>query len=94
MILQDIKLAIIGLGYVGLPLAVEFGKLRAIVGFDTEARRRVKSAAAAVGSGVQYKMETARPERIIISCRCAFTHVTRPGASASTARGSARSERE
>lgn len=32
--LQDINLAIIGLGYVGLPLAVEFGKKRTIVGFD------------------------------------------------------------
>jgi len=28
------KIAIIGLGYVGLPLAVEFGKARAVVGFD------------------------------------------------------------
>lgn len=28
------KIAIIGLGYVGLPLAVEFGKLRAVLGFD------------------------------------------------------------
>ena len=28
------KLAVIGLGYVGLPLAVEFGKRRAVVGFD------------------------------------------------------------
>ncbi|MEL7559368.1 MULTISPECIES: Vi polysaccharide biosynthesis UDP-N-acetylglucosamine C-6 dehydrogenase TviB [Stutzerimonas stutzeri subgroup] len=32
--LQEIKLAVIGLGYVGLPLAVEFGKHRAVVGFD------------------------------------------------------------
>jgi UDP-N-acetyl-D-galactosamine dehydrogenase len=32
--LEDIKLAIIGLGYVGLPLAVEFGKHRAVTGFD------------------------------------------------------------
>ncbi len=31
---QDIKLAVIGLGYVGLPLAVEFGKHRPVVGFD------------------------------------------------------------
>lgn len=29
-----IKLAVIGLGYVGLPLAVEFGKKRSVVGFD------------------------------------------------------------
>lgn len=28
------KIAIIGLGYVGLPLAVEFGKTRPVVGFD------------------------------------------------------------
>lgn len=29
-----LKLAIIGLGYVGLPLAIEFGKKRTVVGFD------------------------------------------------------------
>jgi UDP-N-acetyl-D-galactosamine dehydrogenase len=28
------KISIIGLGYVGLPLAVEFGKIRAVLGFD------------------------------------------------------------
>ncbi|WP_136475075.1 Vi polysaccharide biosynthesis UDP-N-acetylglucosamine C-6 dehydrogenase TviB [Pseudomonas sp. DG56-2] len=32
--LKDIKLAVIGLGYVGLPLAVEFGKQRSVIGFD------------------------------------------------------------
>lgn len=32
--LSEINLAVIGLGYVGLPLAVEFGKKRAVVGFD------------------------------------------------------------
>jgi UDP-N-acetyl-D-glucosamine/UDP-N-acetyl-D-galactosamine dehydrogenase len=31
---QAIKLGIIGLGYVGLPLAVEFGKKRSVIGFD------------------------------------------------------------
>jgi UDP-N-acetyl-D-galactosamine dehydrogenase len=39
MNLQDIKLAIIGLGYVGLPLAVEFGKQRSVVGFDINRKR-------------------------------------------------------
>jgi len=39
MKLQDIKLAIIGLGYVGLPLAVEFGRKRPVVGFDINQRR-------------------------------------------------------
>ena len=32
--MSDLKLAIIGLGYVGLPLAIEFGKNRLVVGFD------------------------------------------------------------
>jgi UDP-N-acetyl-D-galactosamine dehydrogenase len=36
---SDIKLAIIGLGYVGLPLAVEFAKQRQVVGFDINASR-------------------------------------------------------
>ena len=39
MQLQDIKLAVIGLGYVGLPLAVEFGRKRSVVGFDINQRR-------------------------------------------------------
>lgn len=37
--LDEIKLAIIGLGYVGLPLAVEFGKQRSVVGFDINQQR-------------------------------------------------------
>ncbi|PIE07105.1 MAG: Vi polysaccharide biosynthesis UDP-N-acetylglucosamine C-6 dehydrogenase TviB [Rhodobacterales bacterium] len=32
-------IAIIGLGYVGLPLAVEFGKRRAVIGFDLKPER-------------------------------------------------------
>jgi len=37
--LSEIRLAIIGLGYVGLPLAVEFGKKRLVVGFDVNPKR-------------------------------------------------------
>ncbi|HEY8096708.1 MAG TPA: Vi polysaccharide biosynthesis UDP-N-acetylglucosamine C-6 dehydrogenase TviB, partial [Methylobacter sp.] len=37
--LSNIKLAVIGLGYVGLPLAVEFAKHRRVVGFDINAAR-------------------------------------------------------
>ena len=39
--LSEIKLAIIGLGYVGLPLAVAFGRKFAVIGFDIS-RTRVK----------------------------------------------------
>ena len=36
---NDAPIAVIGLGYVGLPLAVEFGKQRKVVGFDINAAR-------------------------------------------------------
>lgn len=37
--LADLKVAIIGLGYVGLPLAVEFGRVRPVIGFDIDGGR-------------------------------------------------------
>ncbi|SFZ82306.1 UDP-N-acetyl-D-galactosamine dehydrogenase [Devosia enhydra] len=37
--LDDLKLAIIGLGYVGLPLAAAFGGVRPVIGFDINAAR-------------------------------------------------------
>ena len=33
------KIAVIGLGYVGLPLAVEFGKVRDVLGYDIDRKR-------------------------------------------------------
>ena len=36
---STLPLAVIGLGYVGLPLAVEFGRHRPVLGFDINARR-------------------------------------------------------
>lgn len=35
----NIKLAVIGLGYVGLPLSIEFAKKYDVVGFDTKVSR-------------------------------------------------------
>ncbi len=37
--INNLKIAVIGLGYVGLPLAVEFGKNRSVVGFDINPAR-------------------------------------------------------
>ncbi|QJF51818.1 Vi polysaccharide biosynthesis UDP-N-acetylglucosamine C-6 dehydrogenase TviB [Roseobacter ponti] len=37
--LNDLKPAVIGLGYVGLPVAVEFGRTRTVTGFDINAGR-------------------------------------------------------
>jgi len=36
---KDLRLAIIGLGYVGLPLALEFAKKRSVIGFDINQKR-------------------------------------------------------
>ena len=37
--MKNKKIALIGLGYVGLPLAVEFGKKRSVIGFDINQSR-------------------------------------------------------
>jgi len=37
--LEDLVIGVIGLGYVGLPLAAEFGKVRKTVGFDIDTQR-------------------------------------------------------
>jgi UDP-N-acetyl-D-galactosamine dehydrogenase len=36
---SGLSIAVVGLGYVGLPLAVEFGKKRSVMGFDINAKR-------------------------------------------------------
>jgi UDP-N-acetyl-D-galactosamine dehydrogenase len=57
MTLPDIKLAIIGLGYVGLPLAVEFGRIRSVVGFDINQQRIDE-----LVSGIDSTLETTSDE--------------------------------
>ena len=54
---QDYSIAIIGLGYVGLPLAVEFGKTCNTVGFDINAAR-----IAELRQGVDTTLETTPDE--------------------------------
>jgi len=52
---KDTKIAIIGLGYVGLPLAVEFGKVFETLGFDTN-KTRIKELL--VGNDLTLEVET------------------------------------
>ncbi|MDO7901322.1 Vi polysaccharide biosynthesis UDP-N-acetylglucosamine C-6 dehydrogenase TviB [Pseudomonas sp. K1(2024)] len=54
--LENIKLAVIGLGYVGLPLAVEFGKKRSVVGFDIS-RPRIEALAKGTDSTLEVSDE-------------------------------------
>jgi UDP-N-acetyl-D-galactosamine dehydrogenase len=55
--LKDIKLSIVGLGYVGLPLAVEFGRKRSVVGFDIN-QRRIDD----LKAGYDFTLETTQEE--------------------------------
>ena len=57
MNLTDKKIAVIGLGYVGLPLAVEFGKKRAVIGFDIKDQR-----VSDLASGVDHTLECSAEE--------------------------------
>lgn len=57
MKLSEINLAIIGLGYVGLPLAVEFGRKRVVVGFDID-QHRINE----LKSGNDFTLETTHEE--------------------------------
>ncbi|WP_210546252.1 Vi polysaccharide biosynthesis UDP-N-acetylglucosamine C-6 dehydrogenase TviB [Rhodoferax sp. PAMC 29310] len=63
----DIKIAIIGLGYVGLPLAVEFGKQRPVVGFDINLKRITE-----LKSGHDFTLETS-PEELKAAQLLSFT---------------------
>jgi len=51
------KIALIGLGYVGLPLAVEFGKKRTVIGFDIN-QNRIKE----LKQGLDVTLETTKQE--------------------------------
>jgi UDP-N-acetyl-D-galactosamine dehydrogenase len=51
---RDLKLAVVGLGYVGLPLAVEFSKKRTVVGFDVN-KRRVNELNSGIDRNLEFK---------------------------------------
>lgn len=86
MKLSDIRLAVVGLGYVGLPLAVEFGRKRSVVGFDIHALRIVE-----LQAGKDHTLETTAEElalasklsftsdpRALMSCNCFIVTVPTP----------------
>jgi len=54
---NDKQIAIVGMGYVGLPLAVEFGRKRSVIGFDTN-EIRIKE----LKKGIDNTLETSHQE--------------------------------
>ncbi|WP_336028223.1 Vi polysaccharide biosynthesis UDP-N-acetylglucosamine C-6 dehydrogenase TviB [Acinetobacter pittii] len=67
MQLADLRIAIIGLGYVGLPLAVEFGKKVPVVGFDIYQKRISE-----LKSGQDHTLEVS-PEELKQSAQLSYT---------------------
>src|SRR5690606_26356297 len=65
---KDIQLAVIGLGYVGLPLAVEFGKKRPVIGFDINSRRIEE-----LKQGEDHTLEV-EPEELKQASQLRYTH--------------------
>ena len=65
---KNFKLAIVGLGYVGLPLALEFSKKRKVIGFDIS-KKRINE----LKSGIDVNLETSK-KKIINSRNLYFTN--------------------
>ena len=66
--LRNSKIAVIGLGYVGLPLAVEFGKKRVVIGFDIN-KNRISELT--LGKDKTLEVE---PEELAAAKYLSFTH--------------------
>ncbi|UOE80943.1 Vi polysaccharide biosynthesis UDP-N-acetylglucosamine C-6 dehydrogenase TviB [Vibrio splendidus] len=64
---NDQSIAIIGLGYVGLPLAVEFGKVRKTIGFDINDRR-----VSELKEGIDHTQECSK-EELLSADQLSFT---------------------
>ena len=65
--LRTCTVAVIGLGYVGLPLAVEFGKVRPVIGFDISPQR-----IAELQAGQDHTLECS-PEELVQASQLGFT---------------------
>lgn len=65
--LSELKIAVIGLGYVGLPLAVEFGKKVSVVGFDIHQKRIDE-----LKSGQDHTLEVL-PEELVQSAHLTYS---------------------
>lgn len=66
LVMDNVRLGVIGLGYVGLPLAVEFGKVMPTIGFDINAKR-----IAELNDGIDRTLEV-EPELLAESTQLSF----------------------
>lgn len=69
--IKETKIAVIGLGYVGLPLAVEFGKIMKTVGFDINQKRIDQLKKGVDASREMTKQEILAANKIILTDKSA-----------------------
>ena len=61
---KDLKLAIIGLGYVGLPLALEFAKKRPVIAFDIN-KKRINELKSGVDKNLEFTKKEFQKSKLI-----------------------------
>jgi UDP-N-acetyl-D-glucosamine/UDP-N-acetyl-D-galactosamine dehydrogenase len=65
---KDLQLAIIGLGYVGLPLALEFSKKKLVIGFDIF-EERIKELNSGIDKNLEFsKKKLQNSKKLIFTC--------------------------
>jgi len=65
---KDVRLAVVGLGYVGLPLAVAFAQRQSVIGFDIDAQRIEE-----LSRGYDHTMEVERDDLGAVTGNLRFT---------------------
>ena len=63
--INDLKIAVIGLGYVGLPLVLEFSKKIKIIGFDIN-KRRIKELKSGTDKNLEFGKEDLKKSKNIL----------------------------
>ena len=64
--LDNLKIAIIGLGYVGLPLALEFAKKRSVIGYDIK-KKRIQELKSGKDSNLEEKDQIIKSSKILFT---------------------------
>ena len=67
--IKNLKLAVIGLGYVGLPLALEFSKKKHVIGFDIN-KNRIKQLKSGVDKNLEFNKQELQEANYSINYRC------------------------
>jgi len=60
--IEEIKLAVVGLGYVGLPLALEFSKQKPVIGFDID-KNRIEELKSGIDKNLEFKKEELKKKK-------------------------------